>query len=347
MSNDSSAAVCADRWEAVRNRQASADGQFFYGVRTTGIFCRPSCASRQPLRKNVEFFQSAQQAAAAGFRPCRRCKPTDASDATAVKIVQACRALAADEPMKIEAVAKRIGWSESYFLRRFKKALGVTPTQFRRRLLAERGRASLAKARSVIESVYAAGYSSSSRFYDNLGRELGMTPAVAVGGGPGQVVHYAAASCSLGRIIVAWTSVGVCDVSLGESEGDLLRRLQRRLPNADVTVSNAGEWVEALVAIVDQAVPKDIPLDMRGTAFQERVWQQLRQIPPGQTRSYSQVASDIGEPKAARAVAQACAANVLAVVVPCHRVVCADGGTGGYRWGANRKRQLLERESES
>ncbi len=336
------------RWESVVTRSSEADGRFYYAVRTTGIFCRPSCAARKPRVENVEFFGSAEDAIRAGYRPCKRCRPLDggAGDAVAKAIAQACQLLSSYDSIQTQEIARMLGLSASYFQRLFKRHLGVTPQQYRRRALTERGRHAIAGARTVTESVYDAGYSSNSRFYEGLGRELGMKPSVARRGGDGQVIHYTTTTCSLGHILIAWTERGVCEVAIGNAPDGLLDQLRSHFPRAVLQATRANEWAEAVIESVEMASPSEIPIALRGTAFQERVWRELRAIPAGETRSYSEIAQALGERSAARAVAGACAANPLAVLVPCHRVVRKDGKASGYRWGLERKEELLRREGE-
>jgi AraC family transcriptional regulator of adaptative response/methylated-DNA-[protein]-cysteine methyltransferase len=259
-------------------------------------------------------------------------------------VVEACRLLEAPEAVQTRELADAVGLSRAYFQRSFKKQLGVTPQQYRRRVLAERARTAMAAGGSITRLVYDAGYSSSSRFYEGIGRELGMKPSVARAGGIDERIEYGLALCSLGVLLVAWTERGVCEVAFGEGEEALVTRLRTRFPRAELRPADGHGWVESVVAAVEHASPTDIPLDIRGTAFQERVWQALRAIPAGQTRTYSQIAETLGCPGAARAVARACATNDLAVLVPCHRVVAKNGSLSGYRWGMERKRELLRRE---
>lgn len=262
-------------------------------------------------------------------------------------VVEACRLLSSEEPIRSRDVARAVGLSAAYFQRCFKKQLGITPQQYRRRVIAERGRNVLGRSRSVTESIYEAGYSSSSRFYEGLGRELGMRPSVARAGGTGETIQYAVARCSLGQLMVAWTERGVCEVAFDDSKKILICRLQQRFPGAALQAAGRHDWVSAVIDAVEHAASVNIPLDIRGTAFQERVWQALRAIPVGEKRTYSDVAQAVGRPKATRAVARACAENVLAVLVPCHRVVGKNGSLVGYRWGIERKRELLRREVET
>jgi AraC family transcriptional regulator, regulatory protein of adaptative response / methylated-DNA-[protein]-cysteine methyltransferase len=340
----------AARWKALLGRDGAADGRFVYAVRTTGVFCRPSCPSRAPLRQNVEFFAGHREAEAAGYRACLRCRPTgvDPRSERAATIVAACRRLERDEPVRSEELARELGVSPFYFQRLFKQHTGVTPQAYRRRVLAERARASLASAATVTEAVYHAGYASSSRFYDGIGRELGMRPAEAKRGAVGHDVRYAVRRCTLGRVLVAWTERGVCQVALGDTNVALVELLQQRFARAELRASDTvPSWVGEVLDAIDTPRTLDIPLDIQGTAFQQRVWSELRRIPAGETRSYAEVARALGMPAASRAVARACASNPVAVVIPCHRVVRSDGTLSGYRWGEARKRKLLQREGAS
>jgi AraC family transcriptional regulator of adaptative response/methylated-DNA-[protein]-cysteine methyltransferase len=331
------------RWRAVRDRDAAQDGRFVYAVRTTGVFCRPSCRSRPPRRENVEFYAGPSDAEAAGYRACLRCRPTgpDPRAAEARLVTAAARALEGDDAVTTEALAERAGVGVNRLLRLFKAHTGVTPQAYRRRVLAERAREELGGAEAVGDAVFAAGYRASSRFYDGVGRELGMDPREARTGA-GWVVRCTTRGCSLGRVLVAWTARGVCEVGFGDDDHGLLDDLRRRLPEAEVEVGDAPEWVDAVVERVDGGRVRDVPLDIQGTAFQERVWAELRRIPPGETRSYGALAAELGT--GPRAIARACASNPVAVLIPCHRVVQADGGISGYRWGPTRKSALLARE---
>jgi AraC family transcriptional regulator of adaptative response/methylated-DNA-[protein]-cysteine methyltransferase len=316
-----------------------------YAVRTTGIFCRPSCASRAPRRENVAFYDSPEDAVAAGFRACKRCRPGEDDPArdAAKRVVAACRALEADA-VSNGALADAAGLAETYFLRVFKAHTGVSPQAYRRRVLAERARESLGDAPTVVDGAIDAGYRSSTRFYDTVGRELGMPPASVLDKGKGESVSYAVRACALGRVLVAWTARGVCDIGFADDDAALIDDLRRRLPKATLASDDVPRWVDDAIDVVDHGRVPGIPLDIQGTAFQERVWAELRRIPSGETRTYADVARAIGEPSAHRAVARACATNRVAVIIPCHRVVRADGGLSGYRWGPDRKRRLLERE---
>jgi AraC family transcriptional regulator, regulatory protein of adaptative response / methylated-DNA-[protein]-cysteine methyltransferase len=331
------------RWEAVASRDAQADGAFVFAVVTTGIFCRPSCPSRQPLRKNARFFDTAEQAERAGFRACFRCKPTTSGGDW---LVTACRLLEQDEPLGNEAIAARVGVSRFHFLHAFKERVGVTPQAYRRRVRAERAKTLLSGADTVTRAAFEGGYGAASRFYAEAGKELGMAPRAARRGAEGESVSWTTASCSLGIVLVAWTERGVCEISLGDDPSELAAELRERFPRASLVASgDAPAWVSMVVDACDRPSSRAIPLDIRGTAFQERVWRALREIPPGETRTYSELARDLGAPRSARAVAAACASNRLAIVIPCHRVIREDGALAGYRWGLPRKRTLLARES--
>jgi len=340
------------RWAAVASRDPSADGQFFYGVATTGVYCRPSCGARLPLRGNVSFHATPEAAKAAGFRPCRRCRPDGPTKAErqAELVTAACRTIeSADTPPDLETLAAAAGLSPHHFHRVFKAVAGVTPKAYAKARRAGRVRDELTRAGTVTEALYDAGYASSARFYDDASGVLGMAPRAYRQGGADAVIRFAVAQCSLGALLVAATGKGVCAIALGDDPEPLVKELQDRFPRAELQGGDTA--FEAMVAAVVGAVERpgaalDVPLDIRGTAFQQRVWQALREIPPGRTCSYTEVAERIGSPTSVRAVAAACAANTLAVAVPCHRVVRSDGGLSGYRWGVERKRVLLAREGE-
>ncbi len=335
-----------ERWAAVVARDRSADGAFVLGVKTTGVYCRPGCSARTPLRRNIEFFDTPAAAERAGYRACRRCTPDRESPwhEQARRMVQACRLLEREEGLETRELARRLGMNAFTLQRTFKAHVGVTPQAYRRRVLAERARREIPAARSVSEAIYGAGYSGSSRFYEGIGRELGMPPRQLRAGGRGAEVRYAVRACALGTLLVAWTDRGACDVRFGATEEEVARGIRGRFPAAALARSEVPAWVNELVDVIERPRRSDIPLDIQGTAFQQRVWQELRRIPPGETRSYAQVAAAVGAPAAARAVARACATNHLAVLVPCHRVVHSGGDLSGYRWGPERKRELLRRE---
>lgn len=339
------------RWASVAMRDRSADGTFFYSVATTGVFCRPSCGARLPNPKNVRFHATAADAAAAGFRPCKRCKPDQKplDEQYAATVAQACRVIEdAEEAPTLAQLAKAVGLSTFHFHRVFKAVTGVTPKDYAVAHRAGRVRDRLANSATVTEAIFDAGYNSNSRFYEKSDSMLGMTPSDYRAGGINAEIRFAVGECSLGSILVAKSEKGVCAILLGDDPEMLLRDLQDRFPKANLIGGDAAfeDWIATVVGFVEApAIGLDLPLDVRGTAFQQRVWQALREIPAGATASYAQIASRIGAPKAVRAVAQACAANALAVAIPCHRVVRTDGALSGYRWGVERKRALLERES--
>lgn len=347
---DQSAAAADPRWRAVVARDASADGLWVYAVTTTGVYCRPSCAARQPSSAHVSFFDTCEAAESAGFRPCKRCRPDGPSlaERDAALVADLARFIEASPAMPTLAeLASRAGLSESHTHRIFRAATGLTPRQYAASVRAKRTHRALAAAQSVTAAVYEAGYSSSSRFYEHADAMLGMRPAAYRSGGAGLTIRYAFGDTSLGTILVASTDIGVCAVLFGSDVKELLHDLESRFPNAELEDGDEsyGAIVTRAVALVEHPERGvDLPLDIRGTAFQQRVWNALREIPPGRTASYSEVAETIGAPTAVRAVASACAANPLAVAVPCHRVVRADGGLSGYRWGVERKRALLKRE---
>ncbi len=338
------------RWLAVQRRDRSADGQFLYGVRTTGIYCRPSCGARLPLRANVVFFATGAAAEAAGFRPCRRCRPDgmglEARRSSA--IARACRLIEqSQDKVGVDALAAAAGMSRFHFQRVFKATTGLTPKAYA--AAARRGRvtAELQSGGRVTDAIYAAGYGSSSRFYSGSGRELGMRPSDLRAGGRGVAMRFAVGQCSLGSILVAATDRGLCAILMGDEPDGLVRDLQDRFPRAALEAGDTEfeRWMSKVVGFVDAPrLGLELPLDIRGTAFQQRVWRALREIPPGTTMSYAEIAARLGAPGSARAVARACAANPLAVAIPCHRVVRKDGDLSGYRWGVERKRALLERE---
>lgn len=334
-----------DRWKALRERRPA---DFIYAVRTTGVFCKPGCASRLPRRDNVRFFKSAAQARLAGFRPCKRCKPENAMTAAELTVIKVARAIAdSPEPPTVRALAVQAGLSESRFQRLFKQVVGVSPKAYMIAQRDQRTRAELEGAESVTASALSAGFNSSSRFYERAGRALGMKPAAWRDGGRGETIRVATAACSLGRVLVGATVRGLCAIQLGDSDAGLRRELQRRLPKAELRQDRGlNAMLREVVSFIDQPWRGlKLPLDIRGTAFQCRVWAELQCIPAGQTRTYSEVAKQIGKPKAVRAVANACATNLLAVAIPCHRVKRTDGSQGGYRWGVERKTKLQQRES--
>lgn len=341
------------RWTALVTRDPDADGTFVYSVKTTGVYCRPTCPSRLANRENVTFHDSPSDAERAGFRPCKRCKPDRRSLAVehAETVAGLCRFIeAADHVPTLGELARYSGWSTYHLHRTFKAITGLTPKAYAAAHRAERVRRELTRSDSVTEAIYDAGYNSSSRFYEESDRVIGMTPTSYRSGGENTVIRFAVGKCSLGDILVAQSERGICAILMGDDPDGLVRDLQDRFPRANLI--GGDEPFERLVARVVGFIESpgqrlDLPLDIRGTAFQRRVWEALRNIPPGTTLSYTEVARRIGAPKAVRAVARACAANGLAGAIPCHRVVRKDGGLSGYRWGVERKRVLLKRESQA
>lgn len=339
------------RWAAVESRDPAAEGKFVYAVRTTGVVCRPTCPSRRASPENVVFFATLAEAIAAGFRPCKRCKPEQDSLAArhGAMVGELCRYIERAESMPTLAVLAARSCMSAYHLHRvFKSVTGLTPKAYALAHRAERVRAELARGGPVTEALYQAGFSSSGRFYEESDRALGMKPSRYRAGGAGMTIRFAVGACSLGAILVAQSERGICAILLGDDPDALLRELQDRFPAADLIGGDAAfeRLVARVVGFVEApCLGLDLPLDVRGTAYQQRVWRALREIPAGERVSYTELARRIGAPKAARAVARACAANGLAVAIPCHRVVRNDGGLSGYRWGVERKRALLERES--
>ena len=338
-------------WRAVLARDVRFDGVFVYAVRSTGVYCRPSCPSRRPRREQVIFFPLPEAADSAGFRPCRRCRPREvaARDPRVEAVRRLCGYIEAnlEGPLTLTAFSAQVGISPYHLQRTFKRILGITPRQY-----ADARRMGLFKARlregqSVTAALYEAGYGSSSRLYERARAELGMTPATYGKGGRGMRIGYTIVPCPLDRLLVAATARGVCAVSLGDSDAALAAALSAEYPEADIRLDRDGlrPWVGAILdQLRDRQPHLDLPLDVQASAFRRQVWEELRRIPYGRTRSYGEVARALDRPKAARAVARACATNPVALVVPCHRAVRADGQLGGYRWGLKRKRALLERE---
>ena len=338
------------RWAAVAARDNRADGQFYYAVKTTGVYCRPSCSARLARPENVHFYASCYEAEASGFRPCKRCKPDRLPLAAqhAALITAACRSIEqSPSAPSLAQLAQQAGLSSSHFQRTFRDLTGLTPAQYAQAHRSERMRSTLKQASSVTSAIYEAGYGSSSRFYEKSDAVLGMPASAYRAGGAHTAIRFAIGQCSLGAILVAQSERGVCAILLGDDADALLRDLQDRFPRADLV--GGDQNFEQVVALVVGHVEAPgtglmLPLDIRGTAFQQRVWQALRAIPVGATATYTEIARRIGAPTAVRAVAGACAANALAVAIPCHRVVRSDGGLSGYRWGIERKRAMLNKE---
>lgn len=340
-------------WNAVRTRDRVFDGTFYYSVATTGVYCRPSCPARLAKRENVAFHATCEDAERAGFRPCRRCRPNEPSlhDRYAAKVAEACRLIEeAEEAPTLATLARATGLSPYHFHRVFKAVAGLTPKAYAVAHRQKRVRETLKRSTSVTEAIHAAGFNSSGRFYAGSAGALGMTPTDFRSGGANAEIRFAVGECSLGSILVAASDKGIAAILLGDDPEALVHDLEDRFPKANLIGGDRPfEDVMAKVVGLVEAPETglDLPLDVRGTAFQHRVWQALREIPAGTTATYSEIAGRIGMPKAVRAVASACAANKIAVAIPCHRVVRNDGTLSGYRWGVERKRKLLERESHA
>ena len=339
-----------DRWQSVLARDADADGHFVFAVQTTGIFCRPSCRAKHALRKNVRFFSDAQQAQAAGFRPCKRCQPDkdSAQQHRLDKIARACQLLEQESPLTLDELAQQVAMSPYHLHRLFKATTGMTPKAWQQSWRARRLRDALAKGVPVTQAILNAGFPDSSSYYRKADQTLGMTAKQFRKGGDNVSVRYTLADCALGRCLVAESERGICAILLGDDDATLVADLHALFPAAQDVPADANfqqRVREVIVAINSRDAPLSLPLDIRGTAFQQQVWQALRTIPCGETVSYQQLASAIGKPKAVRAVASACGANKLAIVIPCHRVIRGDGALSGYRWGIARKAQLLHREA--
>jgi AraC family transcriptional regulator of adaptative response/methylated-DNA-[protein]-cysteine methyltransferase len=341
------------KWQAVLSKDATLDGKFVFAVSSTKIYCRPSCPSRRPKRERVSFFQLPEEAEQAGFRTCLRCHPRNTSieDPQVELARRVCKLLddADAETTTLAALSELTGVSSFHLQRTFKKVMGVTPRQYADASRVSRFKGGAQEGKSISTAMYDAGFGSSSRLYEQAGSQLGMTPATYGKGGRGATINYAVVECSLGSLLVAATSKGICSVKLGDSEFGLEADLKREFPAAEFE-RGEKELKDAIRAVIDHLEGKtphiDLPLDIRATAFQRQVWEQLRAIPSGQTFSYSEVARAIGQEKAVRAVARACATNPVALVIPCHRVIREDKNLGGYRWGLGRKKKLLEQESQ-
>lgn len=335
-------------WQAVAARDSEADGRFVYAVVTTGIYCRPSCPSRRPRRDNIRFFGTGADAERAGFRACKRCRPDRVDDPRIAIVAAACRAIEASPvPPTLAALADTAGMSRFHFQRLFREITGVTPKAYAAAHRSTRVRSALTAGAGVTEAIYGAGFNSTSRFYATSADLLGMSPSAFRRGGSGETVRFAVGECSLGAILVAATDKGVCAIALGDDPDALVHGLCDQFPNAELIGADVRfeGHVAAVIGLVENPQRGlQLPLDIRGSAFQQQVWQVLRDIPPGTTASYADIAERLGRPGSARAVARACASNRLAVAIPCHRVVRSDGSLSGYRWGVERKRRLLQRE---
>lgn len=339
------------RWRAVKARDASADDAFVYSVATTGVYCRPSCAARLARPENVRFFANGKEAQAAGFRACKRCKPDQPSlrEQYGAKVTKACRLIEkSDELPSLEALAKYVGLSPYHFHRIFKQLTGTTPRRYAAARREHRVRDRLRSGTRITDAIFDAGYGSNSRFYENATAMLGMKPRDYRAGGTNVTIKFAVGECSLGSILAAQSERGICAILLGEDPDALVRDLQDRFPRAHLVGDDRDfeRTIATVIGFVESPHTElNLPLDVRGTSFQQRVWQALRRVPVGQTVTYAQIAARIGAPKAVRAVASACAANAIAVAIPCHRVIRNDGALSGYRWGVERKRALLEKEA--
>lgn len=337
-----------EAWGAVLARDARYDGRLVYAVASTGIYCRPTCPSRRPARRQVSFYPDPAAAEKAGYRACRRCRPKgETAAAQAVAAALAYLDAHADEPLTLEQLGAEVGMSPAHLQRTFKRQVGLSPREYLAARRVERFKERLREGDDVTTALYEAGYGASSRAYEQAGERLGMTPGAYRKGGAGLAIRFTVVGTPLGRLLVAGTVKGLCSVTLGDDDQALEAALRREYPKAEVTRDNAGltEWAQAVAAHLEAPGERlDLPLDLQATAFQLQVWKALRQIPRGATRSYGEVAAALGRPGAARAVARACASNPVAVVIPCHRVVQGSGEPGGYRWGAERKRMLLARE---
>ena len=342
-------------WRAVLEKDKTQDGTFFLGVLTTGIYCRPSCPARKPLRKNVRFYEAAADAERDGLRACVRCRPASRTDEDPdrARIEAMCQYIRenANAPIKLDELGRRSGLSRFHLQRTFKKITGVTPKQYAESVRVAALKGHLRSSRSVTDAVYDAGFGSSSRVYERADTRLGMTPAEYRAGGRNVSISYASAGTAVGRIMIGATDRGLCFVQFGESGEELLDKLRGEYPAAHFEAMKKPYseqwrlWIDALARHLDGGTPRiDLPLDIRATAFQMKVWQYLQTIPYGEVQSYSEVAAGIGHPGSARAVAQACAMNRVAIAIPCHRVIRGNGELGGYRWGLERKRALLDRE---
>lgn len=346
------ASVEADpRWQAILQRDATRDGQFYFSVRSTGVYCRPSCSARHPNPENVTIHATLADAERAGFRACRRCRPGEPSLAQtqSALITQLCREMEQhEERLPLSELAERAGLSVYHFHRVFKQQTGMTPMQFARAARAQRMRAALREEQSVTRAIQRAGFSSSSRFYENSTRELGMTPASRRTGAAREQIQYAFANCSLGTLLVASTAIGICHISIGDTRETLLQELTREFPKASLSEGSFDwqETVRALTLQIEQgSLESGLSLDVRGTVFQMKVWRAIQQIREGETCTYTELARRVGTPGSVRAVARACASNRIAVAIPCHRVVRSDGSLAGYRWGIERKDILQKREA--
>jgi AraC family transcriptional regulator, regulatory protein of adaptative response / methylated-DNA-[protein]-cysteine methyltransferase len=335
-------------WRATLQRDRRADGSFFIAVRSTHVYCRPSCPARHPFRHNVTFYRTREEAERQGYRPCLRCRPNEVAASSAL-VANAAKYLAqsAEETLRLSQVAKDLNTNTATLRRAFRQVTGLTPRELAEALRVKRFKSLLRSGKNITDALYETGYGSSSRVYERSNAQLGMTPATYQKGGTGMKLEYTIAKSPLGKVLVAATERGVSAVYLGDAQNQLVEELHQEYPRAEITPASGStqRWVREIVQRIEgQPAQEELPLDLQATAFQRRVWQELQKIPRGATRTYSQVARALGNPKAVRAVARACATNPVSVVVPCHRVVREDGKLSGYRWGLNRKEQLLASE---
>ncbi len=352
-SNSQHSRVSSDdsRWQAVLNRDPRSDRTFVFAVRSTGIYCRPSCPARRPQRTQVVFFPQPNAAERSGFRPCRRCHPREEvhwnPQAEVVRRVCALIDSGSEETLTLDALGDKVGLSPHHLQRTFKRLMGITPRQYAEARRLKHFKSQLRNGQNVTTALYEAGYGSSSRLYEKTGAHLGMTPTTYRKGGEGMVIRYTVNNSPLGRLLVAATDRGICFLSLGDSDRPLEKVLREEYPSAEIRreQTGLGQWVSSIMKHLQGSHPQlELPVDVEATAFQRAVWQKLQSIPYGQTRSYSAIARSLGRPRAARAVARACATNRVSIVIPCHRVVREDGNLGGYRWGLKRKEALLSME---
>jgi len=349
-SDNISPQAAAEFWRATLHRDLRADGKFVFAVRSTHIYCRPTCPARRPLRENAEFFRTTQEAEQHGYRPCRRCHPQEQQEAVAL-VRQAAKLLGSDdedEAARLDSIAVKLHTSPAKLRRAFHRMTGLTPREFAHAARLEKFKKLLRGGAEITDALYSCGYGSPSRIYEKTNSHLGMTPASYRKGGAGMKLAYTVAASSLGKVLVAGTDRGISAVYLGDDERALASALQKEYPRAEIQRSAASnpDWLKEILSRVEGHPPSvDLPLDVQATAFQRRVWQELQKIPRGTTRTYTQVARALGKPNSVRAVARACATNPTSIVVPCHRVIRADGALAGYRWGLQRKQKLLQRES--
>ena len=339
-------------WQAVTNNDARFNGVFFVGVKTTGIYCKPTCRARLPKRENVEFIRSWQEAEDKGFRACLRCRPQleKAIDPQIESVVRACEILEAEESISLEELSAELKLSPYHFQRKFKEIIGVSPKKYAENIRLQKFKNEIRQGSDLVTAMYESGFGSSSRLYENISDKLGMTPKTYKQGGKGMKIDYTITDCGLGKMLVARTDKGVCAVTFGDDENFLIEKLFAEYPQATISADdkNLREYVEAILQnLAGRNKRIVLPIDVQATAFQMQVWEALRKIPYGETLSYKQIAEKLGNPNAVRAVARACATNRVAVVIPCHRVVGSDGNLSGYRWGIERKKKLLDAEREN